>query len=202
VIEGMPGAGKTTIATGLTARGHRVLGEYTAPSAATLPVAGHPPVAADDAHQANWLRKSRQAARALSEQTGPVFADRDWLSSLAYAYSIADTDDGLLLIQRAAWAAAHLSAGDLMPGNFYMVLHASVPVSLRRRRGHLRAGHPWSHPPSLRRLQAFYRHPVQILNRHAPQVAQHLGDVRWIHLPPLSTLDDALLAACTLGATP
>lgn len=199
VIEGMPGAGKTTIVTALAERGHRVLGEYTAASAATLPVTEHPAVIDDDTHQANWLRKSAQATNMLAGQGGPVFVDRDWLSSLAYAYSIADTDQCALLTQRTAWAAAHLKAGDLLLGDAYVVLHLNVTASLRRRSGHLKGEHPWSHPRALRRLQTFYRRPAHVLGQRCPDLSQLLRAARWTHLP-VAGPGDALRVVESIGA--
>src|SRR4051794_36612360 len=100
VLEGMPGAGKTTTAHALGDVGLYVLGEYTSTTAATIPLCEHPPVEDNGAHQNNWLRKAAQEARALTTGHPLVFADRDWLSSLAFAYSIAHTDDGTLLNER------------------------------------------------------------------------------------------------------
>jgi predicted ATPase len=95
VLEGMPGAGKTTLAQALAASNARVLGEYTTPNGATIPLSGHPGTGDSAAHDANWLRKASQAAAALRDGAA-VYADRDWLSALAYAYSIARSDNGEL----------------------------------------------------------------------------------------------------------
>ena len=77
-------------------RGLPVLGEYTDNADATIAIALHPPVDDDDAHQQNWLRKTAQCTARLAHG-GMVYADRDWLSSLSYAYSIAAADGGALL---------------------------------------------------------------------------------------------------------
>ena len=82
----MPGAGKTTAAYALTALGLPVLGEYTDDADATIAVSQHPAVADDDAHQHNWLRKAAWCTARLAGGDA-VYADRDWLSSLSYAYS-------------------------------------------------------------------------------------------------------------------
>src|SRR5229473_477540 len=60
VLEGMPRAGKTTLAHALAAGGARVLGEYTTTSGATIPLSGHPGTVDGAAHDANWLRKAGQ----------------------------------------------------------------------------------------------------------------------------------------------
>lgn len=199
VIEGMPGAGKTTLITTLARLGHRVLGEYTVESTAeTLPFVHHPAVEDDDAHQANWLRKSAHASRLLRTADGPVFLDRDWLSALAYAYSIGDTDQYALLNQRTAWASRLLGAGGLLLGDTYVILQLNLSESLRRRSGRLRPEHPWSQVSTLRRLQIFYRHPVHSLARHAPHLSAQLGIVNWVHLPAITPMD-MLRAVQALG---
>lgn len=209
-LEGMPGAGKTTLAAALTGLGHHVLGEYTAQSPTTaptasrpggpaavsapetVPLAEHPAVHDDDAHQANWLRKAAQAAHALRTADGPVFVDRDWLSSLAYAYSVADTDHGRLLRQRGIWARENLASGRLLLADVYVVFHLGVTPSLRRRAGALRAAHPWSHPRALRRLQTFYQAPTQIIGRLDPMLAAQLRRARWRSLPGTASTSHAL----------
>jgi AAA domain len=119
VLEGMPGAGKTTTATRLAAEGQRVIGEYVTPAGATIPVAGHPPACDDNAHQANWLTKHRHATAALA--AGPVFCDRDWLSALAYAASLPEGDQ---LLRAHVWRAVEqLRRGQLAVADGYLVLH-------------------------------------------------------------------------------
>lgn len=180
-VFGMPGAGKTTIAAALAQQGHCVLGEYTADSTAPLPLDQHPDIDDDAAHQANWVRKSAQAAEALSVSGGPVFIDRDWLSALAYAYSIADTDHGTLLRARVAWAAAELRTGNLLLAGTYAVFHLPVADSLRRRYGALRPEHPWSRSQPLYRLRFFYRRPLRIIAHHNRELAAAMGEARWVH---------------------
>src|SRR5580704_10495555 len=92
VLEGMPGAGKSTAAASLRRDGWQVIGEYTGPDGTTAAVSEHSGVEDDDAHQANWLRKAALCASAL--RTGVTYADRDWISSLAYAHSTSATDGG------------------------------------------------------------------------------------------------------------
>lgn len=194
-LDGMPGAGKTTLIAALAALGHQVLGEYTATDVSipeTVPLAEHPAVHDDDAHQANWIRKAAQTAHALETTGRPVFTDRDWLSSLAYAYSIADTDHGRLLRQRAAWARANLAAGRLLRADTYLVFHLSVTLSLRRRAGALPAAHPWSHPKALRRLQTFYQAPTQIIGHLDPTLAAQLRHAFWRSLPGTASTSHAL----------
>ena len=66
VLEGMPGAGKTTTGQRIAATGVQFLGEYTTGSGTTIPIADHPAPGDDDAHQANWLRKAAQTRAALA----------------------------------------------------------------------------------------------------------------------------------------
>lgn len=173
VLEGMPGAGKTTAACALAARGLPVLGEYTDNADATIAIALHPPVDDDDAHQQNWLRKTAQCTARLAEG-GPVYADRDWLSSLSYAYSTAAADGGALLRQRAAWAARRLRDGSLLLPGIYVIFDLDPATSLDRRATRLRPGHPWNHPGPLRRLRDFYTCPSQALDPAHPGLAQAL----------------------------
>ena len=76
VIEGMPGAGKTTTLSALERLGQLAVGEYVNGDGAALAVSGHPGIADDDGHQANWLRKAARCKDLL--RTGRVvYCDRD-----------------------------------------------------------------------------------------------------------------------------
>ena len=178
VLDGMPGAGKTTLARALASAGARVLGEYTTGAGTTLPLGAHPVVHDDAAHQGNWLRKAAQAADALASGM-PVYADRDWLSSLAYAYSVADRDGGLLLRQRTGWVIGCLGRGALLLPATWVIFQVNVATSLRRRAGRLRPGHPWSEPGPLRRLQDLYADPAQALSRAHPGLGPILLRATW-----------------------
>jgi predicted ATPase len=169
----MPGAGKTTAACALAARGLPVVGEYTDNADATIAIAMHPPFDDDDAHQQNWLRKTAQCTARLAHG-GVVYADRDWLSSLSYAYSIAAADGGALLRQRAAWAASRLRGGSLLLPGAYVIFDLDPATSLDRRASRLRPGHPWNDPGSLRRLRDFYTCPSRALDPVDPGLAQAL----------------------------
>lgn len=173
VLEGMPGAGKTTAACALAGRGLPVLGEYTDNADATIAIAMHPPVDDDDAHQQNWLRKTAQCTARLAHG-GMVYADRDWLSSLSYAYSIAAADGGALLRQRAAWAASRLRGGSLLLPGAYVIFDLDPATSLDRRASRLRPGHPWNDLGALRRLRDFYTCPSRALDPVDPGLAHAL----------------------------
>jgi len=177
VLEGMPGAGKTTAACALAARGLPVLGEYTDNADTTIAISAHPPVDDDDAHQQNWLRKTAQCTARLA-RGGTVYADRDWLSSLSYAYSTAAADDGALLRHRAAWAASRLQDGSLVLPGIYVIFDLDPATSLDRRASRLRPGHPWNHPGSLQRLRDFYTCPSRALEPVNPSLAQALRQPR------------------------
>lgn len=177
VLEGRPGAGKTTAATALAAENHTVIGEYTTPTGEVVPIQQHPAVDDDTGHQHNWLRKHHQIHAA--RHRGPVVVDRDWLSALAYAYSITDTDHGALLAARAAWAFDCLDCGDLTLATTYVLFQLDPTVSLRRRLHRLTHGHPWSTLPGLIRLATFYTDPVPALAPVHPQLAARLRTVTW-----------------------
>lgn len=177
-IEGMPGAGKTTAANHLTAAGHAVVGEYTSYSGSPTSLDEHPAVDDDRAHQANWLRKHRAAIDRRSAGA-TVFVDRDWLTSLAYAYSIRDDE---LLARRADWAIRHLRAGALALPSAYVVVHVDADESLRRRARQLRPNHPWSRPNPLRRLAAFYRDPATAMANVNNDLTNKLDAATWRHL--------------------
>lgn len=197
VLEGMPGAGKTTTARALAECGLHVLGEYTSAEATTIPLNEHPAVTDDDAHQNNWLRKSAQAA--CTEPSKPVFVDRDWLSSLAYAYSIADTDDGALLRERIFWADKHLTVGNLLLPDTYAIFDLDGSTSLARRAEMLRPGHPWSHPDALHRLRDFYRNPVRVIWDICPALADHLRRVRRVDVDGTDRPSHLLTVIRSLG---
>jgi predicted ATPase len=181
VLDGMPGAGKTTLATALAASGARVLGEYTNAAGATVPIGAHPAAHDDTAHQGNWVRKAAQAADALTSGR-VVYADRDWLSALAYACSIASHDDGQLLRQRASWALGCLRQGALLLPGTWVVFQLDAATSLHRRAGRLRPGHPWSEPGPLRRLQDFYAAPALAVSRACPALGALLLRAGWQHV--------------------
>ncbi|MGH3548277.1 MAG: glycosyltransferase family 4 protein [Pseudonocardiaceae bacterium] len=186
VLEGMPGAGKTTAATALAAENWTVVGEYTSPTGAIIPTEAHPALDDDTAHQHNWLRKHHQVQAARRD--GPVFCDRDWLSALAYAYSV--MDDGELLSKRARWVSDHLDRGNLALASSYVLFQLDPRISLRRRADHLTPGHPWSSLPGLVRLAAYYRDPAEALvparatGSGRPSVRRHLALAARLHSRP------------------
>lgn len=180
VLEGLPGAGKTTAARALGAT-YPVIGEYANANGETTAMQDHPALIDGQAHQRNWLIKTRLAQKYLS--TNPlVVCDRDWLSSLAYAYSTAPTDGGALLRQRCAWALLHLLHGALRLGDAYLILDVDAPTSLARRASRLRPDHPWSAPEGLARLKVFYRDPAQAIAPMAPKLAERLVTAHIEHL--------------------
>ena len=199
VLEGMPGAGKTTTATALAARGHSVVGEYTSDTDATLAIQDHPDISDDDAHQANWLRKAAQCTARLACYP-VVYADRDWLSSLSYACT-AD-GDGELLARRARWAARHLDGGTLLLPAAYVVFDLDPAASLSRRAGRLRLGHPWNQPAALGRLRGFYRDPARALRPACPELAAALSIPERIDISGRDDPSRVLDRLAFLAATP
>jgi predicted ATPase len=185
VLEGMPGAGKTTAATSLQRHGWQVIGEYTGADGTTVAVSEHPGVEDDDAHQENWLRKAAQCASAL--RAGVVYADRDWISSLAYAHSASAADGGALLRRRCTWAAENLHDGRLLLPSVYVIFDLDPQASLQRRSGRLKPGHPWSQRHPLVRLREFYIAPAAVLGTFHPGLA---GTIRDIARLTLSGQDD------------
>jgi hypothetical protein len=180
VLEGMPGAGKTTAATALAAQNWTVIGEYTTATGDVVPIHAHPDVDHDAGHQRNWLRKHHQVH--IARRTGPVFCDRDWLSALAYAYSVADTDHSELLSNRAHWASDCLGHGDLTLASTYIVFQLDPTISLQRRANRLTARHLWSGLPGLTRLAAFYADPAHAVTPVHPDLAARLRSASWHRL--------------------
>lgn len=194
-LEGIPGAGKTTLAATLSRRGHLVVPEYAAVDGSVIALDEHPDVDADAAHQRNWLRKHQFATTAAAGHkttygathggvaqrcgAGAVWVDRDWITALAYAYSL---EDQVLLAERASWASLHLAAGRLEVASAYLILHLDPAESLRRRAGHLDPSHPWSRPGPLSRLAEFYQDPIAALGKSAPALAGVLAQACWVHL--------------------
>ena len=181
-LEGMPGAGKTTLATHLSHHGHLVVPEYAGADGAVIEQSEHPDVDHDDAHQSNWLRKHQLAARAGEE--GTVWMDRDWITSLAYAYSlIEETDSGQeLMVDRCRWALDHLTTGGLAVATAYLVLMIDPAQSLQRRHGRLDRTHPWSRQAPLQRLAEFYRDPITVIAHFNPALATTAATADWVHL--------------------
>ena len=201
VLEGMPGAGKTTAVCALALRGLPVLGEYIDDGDATIAVSQHPAVTDDDAHQQNWLRKAAQCTARLA-RASTVYADRDWLSSLSYAYSIAGTGNGALLRQRAAWAASRLHDGTLLLPGLYVIFDLDPATSLTRRAGRLRPGHPWNHPGALRRLRHFYADPGQALRPVHPRLARALRQPGRVDISGLGDPAQIIRCLSALGGRP
>lgn len=200
VLEGMPGAGKTTAADALAALGHVIVGEYTDDASSTLAISAHPDVGDDDAHQRNWLRKAAQCSARLGRHP-VVYADRDWLSSLSYAFSTAPADGGALLTQRAAWAARHLDDGTLLLPGTYAIFDLDPPVSLARRAGRPRPGHPWNQPEALERLREFYRDPAAALRPVSGELAAALVTPARISVSGQDDPHDILALVASLGRT-
>lgn len=161
----MPGAGKTTALGLLRERGHQVVGEY---------LCERPEVDEDEAHQENWIAKAAVTSRAATQ--GHVFCDRDFLSSLAFAWSIADHE---LIARRTAWALTQLAAGRLLVGGAYVVLDVTPQTSLARRDGQLDSEHPWSRVAELERLRRFYLAPAEVLRLMGADLAMAFASVRW-----------------------
>ncbi|MGH3565015.1 MAG: AAA family ATPase [Pseudonocardia sp.] len=174
VLEGMPGAGKTTAATTLAAENRAVIGEYTTLTGDVIPIEGHPAVDDDAEHQRNWLHKHHQVQAARCH--GPVFCDRDWLSALAYAYSVTDDE---LLTDRADWVSDCLDRRVLTLASTYVVFQLDPSVSLRRRADRLTPGHPWSSRPGLIRLATFYTDSAEALAPVHPNLAARLRTATW-----------------------
>ncbi len=180
VLEGMPGAGKTTAAATLAAENHTVIGEYTTTTGDVVPIEAHPAVDDDAGHQQNWLLKHHQVHAA--RHRGPVYVDRDWLSALAYAYSTAADDHGALLATRTRWVSDCLAHGNLTLGDTYVLFQLDPTVSLGRRARRLTPGHPWSSLPGLVRLVTFYTDPATALAPVHPELARRMWTATWHRL--------------------
>jgi thymidylate kinase len=167
VVEGMPGAGKTTALAALARAGRSVLPEYTTPAGDLLDHNRHPHHDDENGHLANWLRKADH----LRGHPGPVWVDRDWLTALAWA---ASTD---CLTLRADWAYRHLTAGRLIPPGRWIIMDLPPYLSLQRRAERLHPGHPWSDPTVLERLRAFYLDPPTQLATTHPGLAELVAAV-------------------------
>ena len=194
VLEGMPGAGKTTLASHLDTKGQSVVPEYSTAAGTAIKQTEHPDVDHDDAHQSNWIRKHRLAAEI--GESGVVWMDRDWITSLAYAYSLTEeTGAGReLMADRCRWALDHLTTGRLAVATTYLVLLIDPAQSLQRRRGRLEPAHPWSHPGPLRRLAAFYSDPTAVIATFNAALAAAAAAADWVHLES-PTRQEALDAA-------
>lgn len=188
-IEGMPAAGKTTLADRLAADGHTVIGEYIEHNGQLIDVQRHPAVSENDAHQANWLRKHQHALRI---DAPVVYLDRDWLTALAYAYSV---DDDQMLATRSHWALGHLNSGTLRVASAYIILRIDPHESLRRRGERLDPHHPWSTLQALQRLCDFYRAPAALLATHSTALADRLAEPQWtfVEAPTRAQARDAAL---------
>jgi thymidylate kinase len=188
VLEGMPGAGKTTLLGSVARLGDPVLQEYTTDTGTVLEA--HPHHRDEDGHLANWLRKCDQTRA----HTGLLWVDRDWLTALAWAASAGS------LAERTRWAHHHLAAGNLLLPAHWYVLNVPPQVSLHRRRDRLLAGHPWSQPPVLERLHAFYNDPLAPLHQAHPELAERIATVRYTLIDATATPAE-VLRAVTIGGS-
>ncbi|MGH4001030.1 MAG: hypothetical protein ACRDTJ_26615, partial [Pseudonocardiaceae bacterium] len=132
---------------------------------------------------------------------GAVWMDRDWITSLAYAYSLTEeTGAGpKLMASRCWWALDHLTTGGLAVAEAYLMLMIDPVQSLRRRRGRLERTHPWSNPAPLQRLAKFYRDPAAVIERLSPDLAAAAAGATWIHLEE-PTRQQAVDAATSLAS--
>jgi len=201
VLEGMPGAGKTTALTALEQTGSLVVGEYTRDDGTTITVASHPGTSDDDAHQANWPRKAAMCTQLLRAGR-VVYADRDWVSSLAYAYSVSAGSTSELLRERAQWAARCLAESRLLLPARYLVFDLDPQTSLTRRAATLRAGHPWTTLAALERLRDFYRDPARALSPVSPELAALMSSREWLHIDGHHAPQQLLQYALTAGTGP
>jgi hypothetical protein len=181
----MPGAGKTTALGVLGGRGHQIVGEY---------LCARPGVDDDEAHQGNWIAKAAVSAAAVTR--GHVFCDRDFLSSLAFAWSIADRE---LVARRTGWALSNLAAGRLVVGGAYVVLDVTPQLSLVRRAGQLRSEHPWSRVPELERLRRFYMAPAEALRLMDSDLEAAFASTGWHAVSGESTPEQVASCAARLA---
>ncbi len=179
VLEGMPGAGKTSVAAMMAALGHRVIPEYVVNH-------GAPPAIGDDkGHQGNWERKEQLC----SASPLPLIVDRNFLSSLAYAYSIRASSQGAdLERKRVQWCRQGLVSGRFDHPRAYCVFDCPAPVSLRRRGIVAPGEHPWTQPSPLHELRRFYAHLADTLNALDPALSLPV-DTAVIHLDGEDPLD-------------
>jgi thymidylate kinase len=169
VVEGMPGAGKTTTLAAIVGQGQMVLGEYTDGHAQPIDLIKHPHHDDEHPHLTNWLRKDAQV-RHLA-RAGSVITDRNWLTALGWAASVN------VLPDRTSWAYTHLTAGVLTLPERWIILDCSVETSLARRHDRLDSTHPWADPDSLHRLRTFYTDPVAPIARFLPELADLISSV-------------------------
>ncbi|WP_084718856.1 AAA family ATPase [Streptacidiphilus carbonis] len=190
VVEGMPGAGKTTVLAALARAGRTVLPEYTTPAGDLLDHDRHPHHDDEDSHLANWLRKADH----LRGHPGPVWVDRDWLTALAWAASTGG------LARRADWVHCHLAAGRLIPPHRWIILDLPPHLSLQRRAERLHPGHPWSDPTVLERLRAFYLDPLTHLATAHPGLAELVAAVPRQRVDATASTDQLAGAVDAVGA--
>jgi hypothetical protein len=139
-----------------------------------------------------------------------VYADRDWLSSLAYAYTLPRRDgENLLarraenlLARRAEWALTSLLRGALLLPAYYLIFHVDVATSLHRRTERLRPDHPWSNPVLLRRLEHFYNDPAYAIAAACPRLSDLLSQADWHHIVGAASPQQPLRLLQALGHRP
>lgn len=180
VMEGMPNAGKTTLTNSLARLGWQVVPEYVADDGRW------PSTDNDSAHQYNWVLKERL----LGERPRtPVVVDRNFLTALAYAYSVRrQPGQRRLLSERVEWLRRHLTAGSFRHPALYCVLDLDADTSLQRRGREKPSDHPWAQRTVLDELRAFYaRMPKGLAELH-PDLAVGAG-VRVLRLSGADPLD-------------
>ncbi|MFC1403173.1 MULTISPECIES: AAA family ATPase [Streptacidiphilus] len=190
VVEGMPGAGKTTVLSALARAGRTVLPEYTTPAGDLLDHDRHPRHDDEDSHLANWLRKADH----LRGRSGPVWVDRDWLTALAWAASTSG------LTERADWAYRHLTTGRLIPPHRWIILDLPPHISLQRRAQRLHPGHPWSDPAVLERLRTFYLDPPTHLATAHPGLTELVAAIPRQRVDAIASTAQLASAVDAVGA--
>ncbi|UGQ10957.1 AAA family ATPase [Yinghuangia sp. ASG 101] len=181
VLEGMPGAGKTTALQALGRRGHHTIGEYVTVDGTPLDHAAHPDHEPDAPHLVNWTLK----ATLYREPTfgGPVFIDRDWITALAWGHCFGR------LPERIRWADTRLRNRTLQLPSRYVVFDLPPHESLHRRGNAVVPSHPWADPEVLARLREFYRDPVGTVTAHDRHLGADLARLPITHIDATRTPD-------------
>lgn len=193
VLEGMPGAGKTSLLNLLADRGHAVLGEYIDDQSAAIPITEHPALDDDAGHLANWVRKDMHASAFAT--AGTLVMDRNWLTALAWAYSCPEIAGLHEFERRTAWAAWNLEHDLLEAPDTWLILNCTTDTSLNRRRDRLNAANPWTKPEVLERLRAFYADPAAAIGTANAALAGTIRHVPIVHLDAEQQWNDVVFHA-------
>jgi thymidylate kinase len=188
LVEGVPGAGKTSVLQRMREAGQIVVGELPGSVRET----GTTEPYAAEHHWSMWAAKTPYIAAATRDHGlpgAPVYVDRYWPTELVWE----PEPGGRRTCADWVWEA--LGRGHLIIPSALIIVDVSENVSLARRRERLVPGHGWSDRDCLADVRRFYADLAAHVRMVHPPLAQVIGSIPTLRLDgelPVSELAAAI----------